>query len=291
MYDQILFPTDGSEPAESALEYALEVATEHDATLNILNVADTTRDSLTQIQGEVVDSLEKEGERIVEEAAERARERDISVTTATVQGVPSSSIGEYSDRIGVDLIVMATHGRKGLKRALIGSVTERVVRTAEVPVITISPRSERRGRYPCENLLVPIDGSSGADAALRSGIAIAERTDTTLHLLYVVETASLGLDARSILQQKELTAQANETLEAATARASDSVDVIESQVVAGTPAKEIRRYIQENDIGLAVLGTHGETDFSRYMLGGVSSKLIRSAEIPVMWTRSDDATT
>ena len=291
MYDQILFPTDGSEPAESALEYALEVATEHDATLNILNVADTTRDSLTQIRGEVVDALEQEGERIVEEAAERARERDISVTTATVQGVPSSSIGEYSDRIGVDLIVMATHGRKGLKRALIGSVTERVVRTAEVPVITISPRSERRGRYPCENLLVPIDGSSGADAALRSGIAIAERTDTTLHLLYVVETASLGLDARSILQQKELTAQANETLEAATARASDSVDVIESQVVAGTPAKEIRRYIQENDIGLAVLGTHGETDFSRYMLGGVSSKLIRSAEIPVMWTRSDDATT
>lgn len=289
MYDQILFPTDGSEPAQSALEYALEVAAEHDATLTVLNVADTTRDSLTQIQGEVVDALEQEGERIVEAAAERARERGVPVTTATVQGVPSSAIGEYGDRLGVDLVVMATHGRKGLKRALVGSVTERVVSTADVPVITVNPSAERRGSYPCENLLVPIDGSPGADAALRAGIAIAERTDTTLHLLYVVETASLGLDARSILQQKELTARANETLEAATATASDSVGVVEQQVVAGTPAKEIRRYIQEHDIGLAVLGTHGETDFSRYMMGGVSSKLIRSAEIPVMWVRSDGA--
>ena len=72
MYDRILFPTDGSAPAESSLEYAVRIASEHDATLHVLNVADTTQDSLTQIRGEVVDALVQEGREIVDEAVQRA---------------------------------------------------------------------------------------------------------------------------------------------------------------------------------------------------------------------------
>lgn len=286
MYDQILFPTDGSNPAESVLDYAFQIAADHDSTIHILNVADTSRDSLTRIQGEVIDILEQEGEQIVDEAAQRATERGLSVVTEVIQGTPSTSIVEYSNQFDIDLIVMPTHGRRGLKRFLIGSVTERVINTAEVPVITVNPDRDRPLTYPSQDLLVPTDGSRGAELALKEGIAIAKSTGTTLHLLHVVETGSLGPDARSILKEGEMTERANTIMTKATETvASESLDAVVSEIEYGSPAKKIRTYIRENEIDLAVLGTHGETDFSRYMMGGVSAKLVRTSPIPVMWVR------
>lgn len=290
MYDQILYPTDGSEPAESVLDYSLRIASEHEATIHILNVADTNQDSLTRIQGEVIDVLEREGEKIVNEAAQRATDRGISVVSEVRQGTPSTSIVEYSQQFDIDLIVMPTHGRSGLKRFLIGSVTERVINTAEAPVITVNPDRDRPLTYPCQNLLVPTDGSRGAELALREGIAVAKATGATLHLLHVVETGSLGPDARSVLKEGELTERANTIMAEATETATaESLDAVESEIEYGSPARKIRTYIQENKIDLAILGTHGETDFSRYMMGGVSAKIVRTSPIPVMWVRESES--
>jgi nucleotide-binding universal stress UspA family protein len=290
MYDQILFPTDGSEPAASTFDYALQVASEHEATVHVLHVADTGRDSLTRIQGEVLDVFEQEGEQIVDEAAQRAADQGVNVVSEVVQGDPSTTIVEYSDQIDSDLIIMPTHGRRGLTRFLLGSVTERVINTAEVPVVSVNPEPDRPLTYPCSDLLVPTDGSRGADLALRTGIAVAKATGATLHLLNIVETGSLGPDARSLLKDKELEKEANTIIEEATdAAAAASLDAVETEIEHGSPARTIRRYIEANDIDLAVLGTHGETDFSRYMMGGVSAKLVRTSPIPVMWVREPES--
>lgn len=286
MYDQILFPTDGSEPAESTLDYALRIASEHDATIHILNVADTGQYSLTRIQGEVIDTLELEGQRIVEEAAERATERGIPVVPEVVRGDPYESIVEYSKHFDTDLIVMPTHGRRGLERFLVGSVTERVINSAEVPVISVNPDSCRPLTYPCQNLLVPTDGSRGANLALREGIAVAKATSATLHLLHVVETGGLGPDARSILKEEGVIERADEIISEAIEEAGkDSLEAIESEIEYGEPSRAIRTYMEEHAIDLATLGTHGETDFSRYTMGGVSSKIVRTSTVPVMWVR------
>jgi nucleotide-binding universal stress UspA family protein len=77
MHDQIRYPTDGSESAKSVLDYALRIAFEHEATIHILNIADPNQDSLTRIQGEVIDVLEREDEQIVDEAAQRAKDRGV----------------------------------------------------------------------------------------------------------------------------------------------------------------------------------------------------------------------
>jgi nucleotide-binding universal stress UspA family protein len=291
MYDRILFPTDGSEPTGAALDYALEIASEHEATIHVLNVADTSRDSLTRIQGDVVDVLEREGKRIVDEAAQRVRDRDLPVVSEVVQGTPSSSIVEYSDQFDVDLVVMPTHGRRGLTRFLVGSVTERVINTATVPVVTVNPDCDRPLTYPCRELLVPTDGSRGAALALQAGIAVAKATGATLHLLHVVETGSLGPDARSLLKEGERSERANAIVtEATEMAAAESLDAVESDVAHGSPVKKIRAYIRENGIDLAVLGTHGRTDFSRYVMGGVSAKFVRTAPVPAMWVRESEST-
>lgn len=289
MYERILFPTDGSEPAGSVLDYALQISSEHDATIHVLNVADTGRDSLTRIQGEVIDALEQEGRRIVDEAAQRATDRDVPVVPEVLQGDPYETIVSYSEQFDIDLIVMPTHGRRGLKRFLVGSVTERVINTAEVPVIAVNPDRDRPLAYPCRNLLVPTDGSRGAELALAEGTAVAKATGATIHLLHVVETGSLGPDARSVLREGELTERANEILtEAVETAEAESIDAVESELEYGVPSKEIRTYIDENAIDLAIVGTHGETDFSRYVMGGVSAKIVRTSPVPVMWVREPE---
>ena len=290
MYGNILFPTDGSDPTESVLEYALQIATEHGATIHLLNVADTGRDSVTTIRREIIDALEEEGQRIVEEAAQRAREQGVSVVSEVLQGDPYKTIVDYSQQSGIDCIVMPTHGRRGIHRFLVGSVTERVINTAEVPVIAVNPDRSRPLTYPPQHVLVPTDGSRGAELAVTEGIDIAKATGATLHLLHVIETGSLGPDAWSVLKEGELAERANQILAGATERVEEtSLDVVTSVVHQREPSKVIRNYIDENEIDLTIMGTHGQTDFSRYVMGGVSAKLVRTSSVPVLWIRDPES--
>ena len=286
MYDHILFPTDGSDPAESVLEYAFQIAAEHEATIHVLNVTDTGRDGVTSIRGEVIDALEGEGQRIVEDAARRARDRDVSVVSEVLQGDPHRTIVDYSEQSTIDCIVMPTHGRRGLQRFLLGSVTERVINTATVPVIAVNPERGRPLTYPPQRVLVPTDGSRGAALALEDGIDIANATGATLHLLHVVETGSPGHDARPVPKEGDSTGRANEIIAEASAKTEETpLDAVTSAIEHGEPSTVIRDYIDENGMDLAILGTHGRTDFSRYVMGGVSAKLVRTSPVPVMWVR------
>jgi len=120
MFPQILFPTDGGQGASNALDHLLDIATAHDSTVHILNVANTTKDTVVRMQGDVVDVLERDGERIVRDAADQAQERGVAVVTEVRQGEPYSTIVDYANSRDVDLIVMPTHGRRGLERFLLG---------------------------------------------------------------------------------------------------------------------------------------------------------------------------
>ena len=285
MYDTILFPTDGSDTAETVLEYAIDVADDHDAAIHVLYVADTDRDSLTTVRGEVIDSLKQVGESVVAETADRVRERGLTVHTSVLQGDPSRTIVDYAAEVAADLVVMSTHGRRGVERALLGSVTERVVNTAPVPVVVVNPDTEQTARYPARDLLVPTDGSPGAQRALAEGIDIATATGARLHLLHVVETGALGPDVRSVVQEEALDEHAEEIIGAARDTAEESVDNVVDSIAYGHAHREIRNYVEEEAIDLLVLGTQGQTEFGWYALGGVSSKLVRSSPVPLVMTR------
>lgn len=136
MYDRILVPTDGSETAEAALDHAINLAERYDATLHLLYAVESAVIAPTPSGGEVLDRLEEHGTAVLDGLREQVGD-DVSVETMIADGPPHRAILEYVDRADVDLVVMGTHGRTGLQHALLGSVAERVVRLADVPVLTV----------------------------------------------------------------------------------------------------------------------------------------------------------
>jgi nucleotide-binding universal stress UspA family protein len=124
------------------VEMALGLAETHDATLHVLFVVDPPASVSGVSEGfsgmdNLLDALEEEGHNTTDEIAEQARARDIETTATVRRGNPHNDILTYANGSDIDVIVMGTHGRTGVKRALLGSVTEDVVRHSEIPVLTV----------------------------------------------------------------------------------------------------------------------------------------------------------
>lgn len=151
MYETVLFPTDGSDPSLQALDHALDIAGRYDAAVHALYVVDTTYpygdfDGSSIDPEPLFDALREEGERTLERIEERTDDAGVSfVGEVRESGSVHRAILEYAEEQGADLIVMGTHGRRGLDRWILGSVTERVVRTADVPVLTVRSKPGEDG--------------------------------------------------------------------------------------------------------------------------------------------------
>lgn len=169
MYDRILYPTDGSTGAEAAFEHAQNLASTYGATVDVLSVIDTNdvgfglpgehhvgegpglvgdqRGGAVGMVGTRADpedvrtDLRERGQALVDEVA--AEFEGVETRTAVRGGEPQQVIRDYADEHDVDLVVMGTHGRTGVDRYLLGSDTEDVVRTADVPVVTARARNGR----------------------------------------------------------------------------------------------------------------------------------------------------
>jgi len=144
MYDSILVPTDGSAGTSRVLTHALELGERFDATLHGLYVIESHDHGLDpgRAARRVREALEARGERAVERIATRGANAGLETRTAMREGTPHEEIVDYVEANDIDLIVMGTHGRSGVDRVLLGSVTERVVRLAPVPVLTVDLAAE-----------------------------------------------------------------------------------------------------------------------------------------------------
>ena len=133
MYDRILFPTDGGEQA-NALEHAISIAELSDGVLHTLSVVDGEPTA----QGSDPDASAPAERQIVADAEALATERGITVSRTVERGKPDEVILQYIADHDIDLVVMGTHGRSGMDRLVEGSVTERVIRANDVPVLAVT---------------------------------------------------------------------------------------------------------------------------------------------------------
>lgn len=152
MYEDVLIPTDGSEAAAAALDHAIELAKRYDARLHTLYVVDAAAYETVAESGAfathetgpeiIVEALEDAGQAATERIESAAADENLDVVAEVRQGTPEDDILAYADERDIDLVVMGTHGRDGLDRVLLGSVTERVVRNSSVPVLTVRADGE-----------------------------------------------------------------------------------------------------------------------------------------------------
>jgi nucleotide-binding universal stress UspA family protein len=160
MFTRILVPTDFSEASDAALEYARILAAKFGSTLHLLHVVETP----VMISSEVyiAESLDVQAA-LFEDGRKRLAERitpsdraRFNATSEILSGTSARTIVEYASEQSIDLIAMGTHGRSGVAHLLMGSVAEKVVRSAACPVLTV-----RRAPIPVE---VPIAARTGAVA-------------------------------------------------------------------------------------------------------------------------------
>ncbi|WP_435347575.1 universal stress protein [Haloarchaeobius sp. HRN-SO-5] len=137
-FEHLLVPVDGSPESEAAVERAVRIAEQDDAALTFLHVVDTAVLGLDARVEAIIDNLEAEAQRLLEEAVEEAHAVGIEPVDRRIEsGSPAETILDVADETGADLVVVGSHGRTGLDRFLLGSVSERVVRRAPVSVLVV----------------------------------------------------------------------------------------------------------------------------------------------------------
>lgn len=278
MYDRILVPVDGSDPATAALDHALAIAAHHKATVDVLHVADTNVPSQTRIGTDVVDALVEEGAHIVADARERAEDRDVVISADVVQGKPTEAIVAYAADNDHDLIVMGSRGQRNLGEYVLGSTTDRVVNRTDRQVLTVRD-TEVAVDYPYETILVPTDGSDLATDAVELGGEIAAHHRAALHLLVVVDELPVGIDAPSAAA--EIEADDNAILQSALGYVDADTDVT-TAVRFGSVRNEITDYADGVGADCIVMGTHGRQGFDQRLLGSTTERVLRTTPVPVL---------
>jgi nucleotide-binding universal stress UspA family protein len=135
----ILVPTDFSEGSQAALDYAVTLAKSFHAKIVLLHVIETTTYTMTEALQlvNVYDVVKTAVEPVLDQMVKDLQQRDLSASRSIAQGAAAHEIVSQAREAGADLIVMGTHGRRGVNHLLVGSVAERVVRTADCPVLTV----------------------------------------------------------------------------------------------------------------------------------------------------------
>lgn len=286
--DSILVPTDGSDGAMAAARRAIDLADRAGAALHVVSVVEVPAGESGQPdetdradRGELLDA---DADRAIESVAITAQEHlSESVVTAVESGTPFRRITEYADEHDVDMIVMGTHGRTGLERFLLGSVAEKTLRTSPVPVCTVSPAAGEIeiGATSYDTVLLPTDGSEGAERAMDWGIAIADLYDGTVHTVYSVDTSRFTSTGSVASLHEQLERTGRRALESVRDRAVAADVNVVANLGTGPAARMILDYADEHDVDLIAMGTHGRSGAERYLVGSVTETVVRHADVPV----------
>ena len=292
---QILAPTDFSTFSFKGVRYAIWLADGLGAALELVHVVEPAplfggEESLLLVHNdlEVLDLAERQVSRL----ANRLSKKGSMVRPFIRYGKPFNEISTPAGAHNADLIVMATHGHTGLKRVLLGSTAERVVRHAPSPVLTIPARSVRpRGGKPraprLKKIVVPIDFSETSAQALPYAAALAERFGAEITLLHVIEPLPLPADSGYVPASTQSADQdtAQTHLLTLSREAFDGDIPARTLVRRGQPFQEITDRASSLGADMIVLTTHGYTGLTHVLLGSTAERVVRHADCPVLVVR------
>ena len=290
---KILLPTDFSRCAEQALAHTVFLAEKYNAEIHLLHVITLFEDQPILVNDEIAETeemirkLEDLVQKQLNKVADSHGSVDLAIHTVRKRGISAAPvILEYASDQNIDLIIMGTHGRRGLGHLLLGSATEEVVRMAKCPVFSVRESEKPKSLDAINKILVPVDFSDYSKSALAYAAEIAESYGAQLQLLHVIEETahpayslsgkSTKIDLvpgieedcrkkiRQMIQETGISNQDNEII-----------------IISGQAALDIIKFATENLSDLIVIATHGLTGIERFLLGSVTEKVVRRAPCPV----------
>lgn len=299
-FKTILVPTDFSPYSDNSIRYAQAFAEHSKGTVHFVHVIDNRLLEGAAYEGVYVSvgAIQQTLAAIREHAKvqmghieKKARARGLTIETHLLEGRPADEISALAEKINADLVVVATHGRSGLDRLVLGSNCEKLIRKATRPVLAVK-HPEREFVGPDNNsislkrILVPCDFSDFSKRAVSAAADLCREFKSTLYLTHVVDT---WLDYPEFAPTVELnnspflTEKAKESLEKIAREQSGITTQIE--VLNGVPHHGIVDLVNSESIDLVVMTTHGRAGFTHLLLGSVTEKVLRGAPCPVLILR------
>ena len=291
--NQILVPTDFSENAQHAVDYAIELAKQCSAKLHLLHTPviptyllmdlsySPGPEAVTRILNDSQESLDKQAATIAASGVEHF--------TAIREGTVHEVIRDYAKEHNVDLVVVGTHGRSGVAKLMYGSVTERVIKTVHTPIIVVPPQD---GKTPPSSVVVSYDFSGPAKRAAEVAQAIHCMVPGPVHLVHsyldvwgeytdrgavVGEAAEKRREALRLGLQEMLEADAKELF-------PDDAKDIQTHLVTGDPAEGILKVAEDVGATLVCAGTTGKSGIERLLIGSVARRLLHDCKVPLLLT-------
>jgi nucleotide-binding universal stress UspA family protein len=301
MIQKIMVPLDGTRFAEAALPYAMYLAKRDGAALQLatvwqpLPVLIETREWQKQLD-EWEESRRTEDRRYLTEVARRAgKALGRTVSVRYMLGRPAEELASQAEESRVDLMVMATHGRGTANRMWLGSVADGCVRGGTVPVLLVRPREnlpevEIAPARPFHKILVPLDGSTLAERALRKSLLAGSSPATTEITLLAVVGFPVPMptpEGGVALDSQDLLAAQKESAESHLRRMAEHIAPwgckVTTRVIVGTVTwQAIVDFAAAGEYDLIAMATHGRGGAARFLLGSVADKVMRSSPVPTL---------
>ncbi|MEK6681924.1 MAG: universal stress protein [Nitrospirota bacterium] len=282
MYKNIIAAFDGSEASKAALIESSNWVKRHGGRVFIVHAVYFDEEEFS-IAPEQREKRFEFGKKISYQAKEEILSRfDINIESIVCEGEPPDVIADIAREKKVDLIVMGTHGRKGLKRLLMGSVTSSVIASSPCDTLIVKkPCKECNGEY--KSILVPFDGSEFSKKALDRACKLSKIDNAEITLLYVIPRYEEMIEFfKSESIKKSLLDEAHKIIDEAKKIASKRDASIKTEIQEGQAADKIIEAANRLKIDLIVLGTHGWRGVNKAIMGSTTERVILNAACPVL---------
>jgi nucleotide-binding universal stress UspA family protein len=283
---RILCPSDFSEASAHAVDQAIVLADGYKATIIALHaVSPLTSAVEATAMDECRDRLRA--------CFDRATKAGIAVDVEIALGLPVHRILESASSLAADVIVMGTHGTSGFEHFVLGSVTEKVLRKATCPVLTVPPRAQATSRLPFKHVLCAVDFSDASTRAVNWAISLAQASDATVTLLHVLEwpwheppppdmSQFPKEQANALLAFRRYTEEsANNRLESLLPQNVTSQQAA-TRLRNGKPWAEILGVARDEHTDLIVMGVRGRNPVDLTLFGSTANQVVRMASCPVL---------
>jgi len=297
MFRHVLCPIDFSDFSRHALDHAVAIAHLYDARVTVLHVSSPAHEDMLLSTADVPplpaspdrSRLIGRTKQFVEQEIGAGGSVEIVVSEA---GDVYKDILAHAGALHADLLVMGTHGRTGFDRLVLGSVTEKVLRKAPCPVLTVprlAPDVVPAGPVLYKRILCGVDFSDASMAALSYALSLAQQADAWLGVVHVVELLPGVYDTplpRALSDvMREIETDARQRINVAVPATAREACRVEDMVVVGHVRRILANLAAERHAELIVLGVHGRGAIDRMLFGSTADYIVRHASCPVLTTR------